>query len=106
MLEKLKLLLGIDDESRDELLQLLINMAAERLKGMIGEAAVPPVMETVVIEAAISRFNRIGSEGLTSHTVEGETLQFTDDDFAPYADDIQSYIAAKNGGNTEKVRFL
>lgn len=108
MLVKLKLLLGIDskDTDRDELLQLLLDMATERLMLMIGEEQIPPSLETVIIEAAVSRFNRVGSEGLTAHTVEGETLQFADDDFAAYADDIQAYIAAKNGGNTGKVRFL
>lgn len=108
MLDKLKLLLGIagNDIARDDLLSLLLDMAQVRLLLLIGTDTVPASLEHIVIDAALARFNRIGSEGLTSHTVEGETQTFTDDDFAVYADDIQAYNAAQEGSSPGKVRFL
>ena len=52
------------------------------------------------------RFNRIGSEGMASHSVEGETLQFTDDDFAAYRDDISDWLSLHGTGTKGKLRFL
>lgn len=108
MLAKLKLLLGIaaDDTTRDDLLSLLINMAQGRLLLLIGADTVPVSLEHIVVDVALARFNRIGSEGLTSHTVEGETQTFSDDDFTVYADDIQAYTATQEGSSPGKVRFL
>ena len=78
MLESLKLLLGIesDDTSMDSLLSLLISMAENRLLLMINTDELPEALEPVVIDVALARFNRIGSEGLTSHTVEGGKPEF------------------------------
>lgn len=108
MLAKLKLLLGVanDDTSRDDLLSLLIDMAQGRLLLLIGAASVPASLEHIIIDVALARFNRIGSEGLSSHTVEGETQTFSDDDFTAYADDIQAYNAAQEGSSPGSVRFL
>ena len=103
MLESLKLLLGIesDDTSMDSLLSLLISMAENRLLLMINTDELPEALDV-----ALARFNRIGSEGLTSHTVEGESQNFTEDDFSAYANDIQAYMASQEGGTVGKVRFL
>lgn len=108
MLESLKLLLGIesDDTSMDSLLSLLISMAGNRLLLMINTDELPEALEPVVIDVALARFNRIGSEGLTSHTVEGESQNFTEDDFSAYTNDIQAYMASQEGGTVGKVRFL
>ena len=51
----------------------------------------PGELEYIVTEVSIARFNRIGSEGLSGHTVEGEALTFKDNDFDQYADDIQAW---------------
>lgn len=108
MLAKLKILLGIDadDTTRDDLLNLMLDMAQSRLLLVIGEATLPASLEYIVVDVALARFNRIGSEGLTSHTVEGETQTFTNDDFAAYTDDIQAYMATQGGSSPGKVRFL
>jgi hypothetical protein len=38
--------------------------------------------------------------------VEGESLQFTDNDFAGFADEIQAFLEAQENGVRGKVRFL
>ena len=52
------------------------------------------------------RFNRIGSEGFSSHSVEGESLSFSDDDFAGYREDIQTYLDSQKEAKKGRVRFL
>lgn len=108
MLSNLKLMLGIDanDTSMDEKLKLLISDATARLKILLGCQELPETMDHIVREVAIIRFNRIGSEGMTSHSVEGESLQFSENDFAGYADEIQAFLEAQENGVRGKVRFL
>lgn len=92
MLEELKLLLGIEDTSLDEKLNLIIRLTSSRLKVLIGGIEIPEELQYIVTEVSVIRFNRIGSEGLSSHGVEGESLSFTDDDFAGYKTEIQAYL--------------
>ncbi len=107
MLENIKLMLGIDecDVSLDSKLTLLLNNANKRLKLLLGGIEPPIEMAYIAEEVAVARFNRLGSEGLTSHNVEGETLSFIEDDFAPFADDIQAFLDSQKG-TRGKVRFL
>lgn len=105
MLDKLKTLLGINDENRDELLEVLIDSASGRLCAYIGEDTVPEELQNVVIEMCVIRFNRMGSEGLTSHTVEGESLNFATDDFRGFKGEIQAWINTHDK-HTGKVVFL
>lgn len=109
MLEQIKKLLGVSDNSLDELLQTIISLTESRLKNLLGGAdAVPAALSYITTEVAIRRFNRIGSEGVASHTVEGESMAWPDDDFAPYDDDIQAYLDSQDDPSTHKgrVRFL
>lgn len=93
MLEELKLLLGISDSSLDDKLNLIIRLTTSRLKVLLGGAEeIPESLQYIITEVAVIRFNRIGSEGLSSHGVEGESLSFTDDDFAGYKTEIQAYL--------------
>ncbi|MEF2640576.1 MAG: phage head-tail connector protein [Lachnospiraceae bacterium] len=93
MLEELKLLLGISDASLDDKLNLIIRLTTSRLKVLLGGAKeIPESLQYIITEVAVIRFNRIGSEGISSHGVEGESLSFTDDDFSGYRAEIQAYL--------------
>ena len=108
MIKELKIMLGIDekDVSIDNKLNLLISNATKRLKMLLGGIEPPAEMQYIIIEVAIMRFNRLGSEGLSSHNVEGESLSFIDDDFAPFSDDIQAFLDTQKVGSRGKVRFI
>jgi hypothetical protein len=108
MLQNLKLLLGLDesDTSLDAKLSLLLTMTTARLKLLLGGIEPPKSMEHIITEVAVIRFNRIGSEGVASHSVEGESLQFTDGDFDGFADEIQAFLDSQKEGTRGRVRFL
>jgi hypothetical protein len=108
MLETLKLMLGIakDDNDRDELLKLIISSVSERLKTLLGGIEPPASLDYIIRDVAIIRFNRIGSEGMASHIVEGESQQFIDSDFAGFTDDIQAFLDTQKDSVRGKVRFL
>ena len=108
MLESLKIMLGIDaaDTAQDEKLNLLIDTATARLKILLGGIDPPESMWHIIREVAIIRFNKIGSEGLSSHSVEGESLSFSENDFSAFSDEIQAFLDAQETGTRGRVRFL
>ena len=64
MLEKLKTMLGFEDSTQDKKLMLILDSVESRLRLLLGGTDPPDEMEHIIIEVAIIRFNRIGSEGL------------------------------------------
>lgn len=105
MLDKLKLMLGIEEADLDEKLSLILSGATSRLKILLGGTEPPQEMEHIILDVAIARFNRIGSEGLTGHTVEGESLSFTENDFDQFSDEIQAWLSC-NSKSRGKLRFI
>ena len=84
---------------------MIIRLTTNRLKTLLDVEEVPTELEYIVTEVSIVRYNRIGSEGVTNHSVEGETMSFSDNDFKGYLDDIEVW---KNKKNEVKgvVKFL
>lgn len=108
MLNTLKDMVGIEkeDNSLDTKLNYLLSMATQRLKVLLGGLTPPAELEYIIIDVATARFNRIGSEGLKAHTVEGESLQFNANDFDGFNDDIQAYLNGQKEAKRGKVRFI
>ena len=107
MLETLKMLLGLEnDESKDDLLTKIISLVTARLRLLLGGIEPPEEMEHIIIEAAVARFNKIGSEGLSSHSVEGESMNFSNNDFEGFSDEIQAFLEGQKENTRGKVRFL
>lgn len=108
MLNDLKLMLGIDaeDSTEDAKLKLIISDATARLKTLLGGIQPPESLNYIIRDVSIIRFNKIGSEGMASHSVEGESLSFAVDDFSGFADDIQAFLDTQKESVRGKVRFL
>ena len=104
VIDDVKALLGIEDE--DDKLNIIITLTENRLKALLSQKEVPSELEYIVTEVSIARFNRIGSEGLSGHSVEGEALTFKDNDFDQYADDIQTWRDAQSDQDIGRIRFL
>ena len=69
---------------------------------------VPAELTGIVEEICVQRYNRVGSEGMGSHTVEGESNTWVSEDyFAPYESDIDEYVdAQKAAGKSPHIKFL
>lgn len=106
MLNQLKTLLEIKDDSMDAKLELLVSLATARLTVLLGGLKPTADLDYIVIGVCLKKYNRIGSEGLSSHTVEGESMSFSDNDFAEYADDIEIWLSKQKESTRGKVRFL
>lgn len=98
-------LLGFSGEKSNKTLDVIIRLTTNRLKTLLDVEEVPTELEYIVTEVSIVRYNKIGSEGVTSHSVEGETMSFSDNDFKGYLNDIEVW---KNKKNEVKgvVKFL
>lgn len=93
-LEKVKSLLELGNtHQKDEIINVILEGVESKLKLLLeGASEIPADLNYIVVEVAVSRFNRIGSEGFSSHGVDGESISFTDDDFGPYRKDIAEYL--------------
>ena len=107
MLEKILILLGLDSptEAMSDKIETIMELTEQRLGFLLGQTVIPEELSYIVVEVTIARFNRIGSEGVASHTVQGESLSWTDDDFKPYMDDIQEWLNAQDDVNTTRGRI-
>ena len=105
-------LLGLDEDSIDDVTQSkiesIIDLTSARLRNRLGGLeSVPEVLAFIVVEVSIMRFNRIGSEGVSSHSVEGETMSWNlDSDFDPFAEDIEAWLDEQEGVKKGRLRFL
>ena len=109
MLEDLKLLLGlaaVKDDGLDQKLNLILSGTKSRLKSLLGGINPPEELNYIILEVSVIRYNKIGSEGLSTHIVEGEHQTFSSDDFAGYRDDIQDFLDRQVGASKGQVRFL
>lgn len=107
MLNKILILLGLDSptQAMTDRIETIMELTEQRLGFLLGQSVIPDELSYIVIEVTIARFNRIGSEGVSSHTVQGESLSWTDDDFKPYMDDIQEWLNAQDDVNTTRGRI-
>jgi len=108
ILDKVKIYLDFNDNLQDDLLNEIIDDYSQRVKNYIGENEIPKELEWVIKELTIIRYNRIGSEGLTSESQEGKSLSFKDGDpFDSYTDELDGYLNKdKEAHGKGKVKFL
>jgi hypothetical protein len=101
-------MLGLSDTDDSAVINVIegcVDVATSRLLVRIGAETVPEQLGYIVREVAVRRYNRIGSEGVASHTVEGESMSWNEDDFEPFEADINAYLAANHAGRL-KIQFL
>ena len=96
---------NVDDSAVIDVINDCVDVAASRLLIRIGADTVPEQLGYIVREVAVRRYNRIGSEGVASHTVEGESMSWNEDDFEPFEADINAYLASIHNGKA-RIKFL
>ncbi len=107
MQKKIKTLLGINDSLQDEVLQIIIDNVSSHLRALLGKD-VPEKLNFIVEEISIRRFNRLGTEGMRSESVEGHNITFYDlkDEFVPYESIIAEHKDPPEKPGRGKVMFI
>lgn len=107
MLDRIKVVLGLQDCLQDEVLDILISNANKHLRAELGKD-IPPHLDFIVEEVTIRRYNRLGTEGMQSESVEGHSISFYDlaDEFVPYQGIIDNEVEKDKPIKRGQVMFL
>ena len=89
LLNRIKTLLQINDN--DELIYEIVEITKEKILNYINEKELPGELEFILVEMAISRFNKIGSEGFSSESTDGKSISY-EDDFEMYKQYLDDYL--------------
>ena len=84
IIEQVKVLLGIEDNLQDNLLSVIQDLTEAHFKAYSKQDSIPENLNYIIVEVTVKRFNKLGSEGMTSQNVEGLEMSFDLDDFAVY----------------------
>lgn len=108
-LQDVKTLIGIDDNSKDDVLNLIIRNVELQLLGRFQElelTAIPETLDYIVTEVAVVRYNRLGSEGKSQESVEGFSSTYSNNDFMAYESAIESYLDLYRPSKKGVIRFI
>lgn len=105
LLERVKLILGIDivDYSKDDVLNEFINNFSQAVNLYCNTTTLPLQLEYIVVECSISRYNRMGSEGLQSEGIDVISSTYVLDILEPYKPYMDAY---RSTNSLKKVKFL
>ena len=95
--------------TREEKISALTQLTQARLRvklGLKSDGEIPDQLEYIVTRAVTAMFNRIGSEGVTSHWVMDEKMDFIDDELSAFEADIQKWLKDQEGSRVGRIRFL
>ena len=90
LLNRIKTLLNI--EGNENLIYEIVNITEAKILNYINTSEMPKELEFVLIELSVQRFNRIGSEGIASESIDGKSVSY-DDDFTGYKHYLDDYIS-------------
>lgn len=86
-LELLKALLGISGTSQDAMLSAIISIAEADFLAMTHRATVPTSASNITLRMALTRYNCLKDEGLTSVSYNGIS-----ESFSGYSEDLTNAI--------------
>ena len=95
--------------TREEKISALTQLTQARLRvklGLKSDGEIPDQLEYIGTRAVTAMFNRIGSEGVTSHWVMDEKMDFIDDELSAFEADIQKWLKDQEGSRVGRIRFL
>lgn len=90
MLDKIKLLLGITNDSKDDLLTILIEQAIDEALAYTHRDSADE-LDTSIIQMVVYKYNRIGTEGVDNENYSGVSFSYS----ADYPDSIMRGLRAK-----------
>lgn len=97
-----------ESDNQRDLIAKIVEITNDRMMGYLPSSyeEVPKKLNYIVVEVSVKRFNRIGSEGMQSESVEGRSAIYNKNDFDEYLDDIQRFLDKENAEELEKDRMI
>lgn len=100
-IEKIKILLNVSEQ--DELLLEIVSIVKEKILSYLNLEEMPKQLDWIVIELSVSRFNRIGSEGMSSESVDGVSNTYITDELIQYKPYLDDYLKANTQNKGYKL---
>lgn len=108
MIEGLIFINGSASDAQRQLIDRIIAVTTAKLLSKLDKeiVEVPEKLQYIVVEVSIKRFNKIGSEGMRSESVEGHKMEFNSHDFDEYENDINKFLDETQKISKKVVRFI
>lgn len=105
-LERIKVILGlVDDESKDTLLTVLLENAINTIVVYLGVDTFPAPLNFIAEELTVSRYRKIGAEGISTEKIDEISTTYSVNDLARYRDVLNLY-KDNNGLSGKKLKTL
>lgn len=105
-LERIKIILGIDDDdTKDALLTILLENAINTLCVYLGVDTLPNSLNYIAQELTVSRYNKIGAEGISTEKIGEISTTYSVNDLNRYKDILNVY-KDNNGLSGKKAKFI
>lgn len=104
-----RLMVRIPDTSLENSeLKEYLSTVSDRLCLRLGAEKLPPLFESICVDAAVKMVRRTYYEGISSEGVANISTSFVDDILAEYAGEIEDWknSQAASGNSNKVVRFL
>lgn len=109
MIDDVRVLLGLTDESQDSLLSIYERQAKQKILNRLGVAKFPNQFEYVVIEYMVYKFRKRGTEdaSMVKEDVLSKSLLSDNDFFNQFNDEFNRFLINEDKKNKRTVlRFL
>lgn len=90
MEEQLLLLLGSGVDSAKA--KQALKFASSLVKLRISQDIIPTILEDIVMDIALARYERFGSEGVSSESVDAVSQSYHDNYLLPYENILEEYV--------------
>jgi hypothetical protein len=98
--EIIQTILGITvvETEKIALVDLIIEQSQAKICAYINASIVPAELNFIIIELTIERYNKIGSEGLLSESIEGIQYSYSDTfELERYTTYLDRYVSKSSG---------
>lgn len=109
MIDDVRVLLGLTDESQDSLLSIYEKQAKQKILNRLGVAKFPNQFEYIVIEYMVYKFRKRGTEdaSMVKEDVLSKSLLSDNDFFNQFNDEFNRFLINEDKKNKRTVlRFL
>ncbi len=104
-LDNIKILLSlVDDDTQDELLEVLFNNAVNTILLYLGLDEMPDALSFIAEQMTVVKYRRIGAEGIDTEKIDVLSTKYEKDDIKPFREILNQYKINTLGG--KRLRML
>lgn len=105
-LDNIKILLGLENDEKDEILTVLLTNAVSTINVYLGVTELPQELNFVAEQLAVIKFNKLGSEGIQTEKIDVLSTTYQADELASFKAILDTYKANNNLATTKRIKFL